>query len=44
MRFRSLALLLPLVAVPASAATVHLKLQGRQPPGWPAGQGHGRRP
>lgn len=27
MRFRSLALLLPLVALPASAATVHLKVQ-----------------
>ena len=31
MRFRSLALLLPLVAVPASAATVHLKLQADNP-------------
>jgi hypothetical protein len=36
MRFRSLALLLPLVAVPASAATVHLKLQaGSSQPGQP---------
>jgi len=36
MRFRSLALLLPLaVAVPATAATVHLKVQADAQPGQP---------
>jgi hypothetical protein len=32
MRFRSLVVLFPLLAVPASAATVHLKVQAEQTP------------